>query len=134
MSDPAGEVRIRPMAASDLDRVLEIADSLNDAPYWPRAAYLTALSQESTPKRIALVATGLAPEDVRGFLVAVLTPPEADLESIGIATAFQRRGIGRVILQALVDDLGRTAIQRLYLEVRSSHATALAFYRGFGFA
>jgi ribosomal protein S18 acetylase RimI-like enzyme len=47
---------VRRMTEADLDRVMEIAGSLKEAPHWPRSAYLAALDAQGTPARIALVA------------------------------------------------------------------------------
>jgi ribosomal-protein-alanine N-acetyltransferase len=44
------------MKPEDLDRVMEIAQSLKPAPHWPRSAYLAALARDAAPRRIALVA------------------------------------------------------------------------------
>jgi len=52
-------VRIRRMSLADLDRVVEIAQSLKDAPHWPIAAYLPALDAKVIPARVALVAESL---------------------------------------------------------------------------
>jgi len=133
MNDPAREVRIRPMTIADLEQVLEIAGNSTDAPGWPRSAYLQALDPHSTPRRIALVATGPKQKEIRGFLIAVLTPPDAELESIAVAPALKRCGIGRHLLQGFVGELTHEAIQKLYLEVRSSNAAALSLYRAAGF-
>ena len=91
------------MTAADLTRVLEIAAGLPESPHWPESAYLDALNPESTPRRIALVAAGL--EEVDGFTVASLLPPQAELESIAVAAGSQRRGLGRTLFDALVKDL-----------------------------
>jgi ribosomal-protein-alanine N-acetyltransferase len=47
---------IRPMTVLDIDRVMEIAARLSEAPQWGRAAFVQALEAESAPRRIALVA------------------------------------------------------------------------------
>jgi ribosomal-protein-alanine N-acetyltransferase len=46
---------IRRMTWADLDRVMEIAESVKEAPHWPRSAYLAALEPEAALRRIALV-------------------------------------------------------------------------------
>jgi [ribosomal protein S18]-alanine N-acetyltransferase len=55
MSDLAA-VRIRRMSAADLERVLEIAESLPEAPHWAAWAYVAAMDAANVPRRIALVA------------------------------------------------------------------------------
>lgn len=133
MKPPAENVQIRPMTAADLARVMEIAASLPEAPQWPEAAYLTALSPESTPRRIALVAVGPRPEKVLGFILASLAPPQAELESIAVAAGIQRRGLGRMLFEALVNDLRAAGVLEIILEVRASNRPAAAFYRSAGF-
>ncbi|MFZ1939669.1 MAG: ribosomal protein S18-alanine N-acetyltransferase [Terracidiphilus sp.] len=134
MSDPANEIRIRPMAASDLDHVLEIALSMPEAPHWPRSAYLRALDPESLPRRISLVAESRAAGKVAGFAVASVVAGQAELESIVVASDAQRRGLGRRIFSILIHELKRAGAELLILEVRASNAAALAFYRSLEFA
>jgi [ribosomal protein S18]-alanine N-acetyltransferase len=133
VSGPASEFQIRPMTAADLDRVMAIAESLLDAPQWPRAAYLKALDPTSIPLRIALVATGPTAAEVSGFAIASLLPPQAELESIAVAAASQRQGLGRRLFGALAHEVKRAGANELVLEVRASNAPALAFYRSLGF-
>jgi ribosomal-protein-alanine N-acetyltransferase len=126
------------MALVDLVRVVEIEQSLQDAPHWPLTAYVTALDPEATPLRIALVAEDACISAVMGFLVVRFLPPEAELETIAVAAQSQRRGVGRLILDAAVESLQfaqATAAQitKVQLEVRASNSPALAFYRAQGF-
>jgi ribosomal-protein-alanine N-acetyltransferase len=185
MNPPLTVARIRPMTPADLDRVMEIAGSLKEAPLWPRSGYLAALDPEAVPRRIALVAEqsaktenrssgvlpsgakapadfvgvmrGLKPPspsnssfsatceaiettceaiesgEVVGFAVASLTPPQAELEIIGVAPAVQRRGRARQIFGELAAELGAAQVAEVYLEVRASNQPALELYRRLGF-
>jgi ribosomal-protein-alanine N-acetyltransferase len=173
-------VRVRRMSAADLERVMELAESLKEAPQWPRAAYVCALDPEAVPRRVALVAEdaadplhmpsedpekrpsgtkahvlfdgspyGLKPVPftvmsssgtrdevgsglVVGFLIARLLAPEAELETIGVATEGQRRGTGRRLLGAMVEELREAGVHEAILEVRASNQAALRFYRELG--
>jgi ribosomal-protein-alanine N-acetyltransferase len=127
-------VRIRRMTLADLGRVMEIAQSLKDAPHWPRTAYVAALDPQSTPQRIALVAEGVESGDVAGFAVASVLAPQAELETIAVATEGQRRGVGRNLFAALVRELVNAQVQELFLEVRASNGPALGLYRSLGFS
>jgi [ribosomal protein S18]-alanine N-acetyltransferase len=117
------------MSAADLDRVLEIAESLTHAPRWTAAAYRAAMNPENKPQRIALAATASEDHTPIGFLVANLVPPEAELETVAVAVETQRRGIGRLLLQSLIETLKTEPIKTLILEVRASNQTALNFYQ-----
>ena len=134
MKPPAENVQIRPMTAADVTQVMEIAASLPEAPQWPEAAYLTALTPESTPRRIALVAVAPRSGNVLGFIAASLVLPQAELESIAVAPGSQRRGLGRLLFEALVNDLRAASIFEIVLEVRTSNHPAGAFYRSAGFS
>jgi len=125
--------RIRPMTAADLDRVIEIAESLKQAPQWPRRVYEAAVSGLASPPRIALVAQDAATRTVAGLAVASLTPPEAELETIVVATAFQRLGAARRLMVALSRELREKRISDLLLEVRVSNRSAQTLYGSLGF-
>ena len=131
------------------------------APKWTKSAYLSALKPQATPRRIALVAEDAsgghgrllldwrAPDFVSegeellanarmesgkvvGFAIASLVPPQAELETIVVASAEQRRGIGRTLMAAMVEELGAAAVSEALLEVRASNEWALRFYRSLG--
>jgi len=123
---------IRRMASADLEQVTEIAGSLKEAPQWPRAAFERALDPEAQPGRIALVAEAVG--RVAGFAVASLLPPEAELETIAVASGAQRHGLGLRLFAELAAELAKAQIAEVNLEVRASNQPALALYRRLGFA
>lgn len=127
-------VRIRRMTPADLARVMEIAQSLKEAPHWPLAAYEAALNQQSAPQRIALVAADAETGEVAGFAVASVLPPQAELETIAVAAEGQRRGVGRILFASLARELVFAQILELFLEVRASNGPALGLYRSLGFS
>ncbi len=133
MNPPFASVRVRRMTQADLDRVIEIAGNLREAPQWPRSTYLVALNPVAAPSRIALVAENPEAVDVMGFTVASLVPPEAELESIAVAPPFHRRGLARRLFAALTSELRLAQVAEVFLEVRASNFPALALYRSLGF-
>jgi [ribosomal protein S18]-alanine N-acetyltransferase len=123
------KITIRPMARSDVDRVMAIATSLAQAPRWGREAYESALTLDD--RRIAWVAeiSGM----VAGFAVASLVIPEAELETMGIAAEWQGKGVGRQLLEALLRSVWERDVTKVMLEVRDSNAAAQGLYRSHGF-
>jgi ribosomal-protein-alanine N-acetyltransferase len=121
------------MTPADLDRVMEIAESLKEAPQWPRSAYLTALHPEAAPRRIALVVEGPEADMVAGFAVASLLPPEAELEIIAVAPAAHRLGVAVRLFEALIAEFYTVYIKGIMLEVRATNQPALELYRRLGF-
>ena len=122
------QIRIRKLTKADLDRLVEIAAGLKDAPHWPRHVY-EAILEPSAPARLALIAEDAATGSVEGFVIASVLQPEAELESIVVSSDHQRRGIARRLFEALVAALAALDVKELVLEVRESNETAQAFYR-----
>jgi ribosomal-protein-alanine acetyltransferase len=191
------------MSVADLERVLEIAASLREAPHWAASTYAAAMDAMNTPRRVALVAEWDSGEDLEscesaekqtagakapvasaglnigvktptyqsrptartspssackaharfagsdagtevpayraskfgvvGFAIAAVVAPEAELETIAVAAEGQRRGVGGLLLRALVDELKTEQVSELHLEVRASNQVALGFYCQQGF-
>ena len=143
MNPVESQIQIRNMTAADVDRVMEIAESLSAAPAWPRRAYLDALSSTAAVPRLALVATtSSAPNQgpsepdsamLHGFVVASLLPPRAEIETFAVAAPMQRRGVGLLLLAGLTAELKMAGVRELLLEVRASNQAAISFYRAAGF-
>ncbi|HVZ83533.1 MAG TPA: GNAT family N-acetyltransferase [Terracidiphilus sp.] len=127
-------IRIRPMAAADMDAVMALAAALPHAPHWPRATYARIFMPGAVPRRIALVAEEGTAAMLAGFAVASLTPPEAELESIAVAPACQRRGLARGLFGALAAELRIAGVTEVVLEVRPSNGPARALYAALRFA
>ncbi len=161
MTSHTPAILVRRMRVDDIERAFMIAWSRKHAPKWTKAAYFSALKADATPRRIALVAEdsgeGHAPllvdwkapgfieaehstsvegemksGRVVGFAIASLVPPQAELETIAIAAAEQRRGIGRRLMTAMAEELSAAAVSEVLLEVRASNERALGLYRSMG--
>lgn len=126
------------MEAADIAQVQALAESLPEAPHWPMSAWQDACNsrfeQESSPRRIALVAACPPPGCIVGFAVASLLPPQAELETIAVAPESRRQGLGRIVFQAMKVELEALGASEILLEVRSSNHPAQAFYRTLGFS
>jgi ribosomal-protein-alanine N-acetyltransferase len=85
------------------------------------------------PACVALVATTKRAPDLIGFIIAQLTADEAEILSIGIDKAWQRKGIGRALVEALIGLAKRKEARRLFLDVAESNHAALALYTALGF-
>jgi ribosomal-protein-alanine N-acetyltransferase len=70
---------------------------------------------------------------IAGFVLGQIAADEAELLSIGVARAWQRRGIGGLLTQELAASAARSGAKRLFLEVAIDNAPALALYRCQGF-
>lgn len=67
------------------------------------------------------------------FAITQVVLDEASLFNISVDPAFQRRGLGRQLLQHLIDELIKRDVLTLWLEVRASNQPAIALYEQLGF-
>jgi len=134
MKIDASTLKIVPLVESELASVIQIAEILEEAPHWSLDSYMELVSKNPPVPRISLVARDQQADEVVGFVIARLIPPDAELESIGASRGAQRLGVGSRVLQTLVKDLVKKGIESIHLEVRPSNAAAIAFYRTLGFA
>ena len=75
-----------------------------------------------------LLAT-LADKTPTGFVMTRLGGHVADILTIAVAPAFQRRGIGGRLLAAALTDAATFGAARIFLEVATDNAAAQALYR-----
>jgi ribosomal-protein-alanine N-acetyltransferase len=114
------------------DRLTEIAaihSKLFDPPW--DAASIAALIEH--PAAAALVAQVREPRAIAGFIIGQVAADEAEILSIGVATEWQRRGVGRSMIQGLARAARHAEAKRIHLEVAADNAAATALYDGIGF-
>jgi ribosomal-protein-alanine N-acetyltransferase len=104
--------------------------SLFDPP-WDAASIRSLLDHPASTAFIVLVGNG---KQAAGFILGQLAADAAEILSIGVAEQWQRKGLGRRLVEGLARAAARADARRLYLEVADDNAAALALYRRLGFA
>jgi len=125
--EPASEVRLRPMTATDLDTALEIERSFS-AP-WSREMFLQELANPGVSANLVAEVDGA----VRGYALWWYVADEVHIVNVAVHSAARRRGIGRALLHAIFAagrDRGMTIAT---LEVRFHNEAAIALYESLGF-
>lgn len=132
--------------AEDIPRLMEIERHAPTAAHWTERDY-NAIFAEVCPRRLALVielergdvlASGnlgqQRPEPgVVGFIVARVFDAEWEIENVAVAQIARKRGLGRRLVEALLDLAVAEQAQRVYLEVRESNHPARSLYGSTGF-
>ncbi|HQU49393.1 MAG TPA: ribosomal protein S18-alanine N-acetyltransferase [Casimicrobiaceae bacterium] len=67
------------------------------------------------------------------FGVLMLAPGEAQVLNLSVVSDARRQGLGRALLNQLLDVAARAGAEQCFLEVRVSNAPALALYAAEGF-
>lgn len=71
--------------------------------------------------------------EVLGYVGSQAAPPEADVMNLAVAPSCRRRGLGRALMQELMNRLRATGTEALFLEVRASNVAAKSLYESLGF-
>lgn len=85
------------------------------------------------PASTAFVAQIGAPKISVGFIMGQLAADEAEILAIGIAPELQRRGLGRMLVEAFARAAKRAEAKSLHLEVAADNAAAIKLYGKLGF-
>ena len=68
-----------------------------------------------------------------GVALAQWLLDEGEILAVAVEPTVRRRGVGRRLLEALIDDLTAAGVRRIFLEVRAQNGGARALYRAVGF-
>lgn len=75
----------------------------------------------------------MAGDTMAAFAITQVVLDEATLFNIAVDPAFQRQGLGKMLLLHLIAELEKRNVLTLWLEVRASNAAAIALYESLGF-
>lgn len=73
------------------------------------------------------------PKHSTGFVLARLVAGEAEILTIAVSPTFQKRGIGRELMEGVLRYLHHERAESLFLEVDETNLAAQALYRRLGF-
>ncbi|MFE4465354.1 ribosomal protein S18-alanine N-acetyltransferase [Oerskovia sp. NPDC056781] len=129
------EVKLRPLRAADLPRVVRLEQELFGPSAWTYgmlAEELGALGRwyvAAEPVRI--YAAG--PQDLVGYAGLWFDGDVTQVMTIGVDPQYHHLGIGSVLLTALIDRSRQVGASAVLLEVAVDNDAALAMYGKFGF-
>lgn len=77
----------------------------------------------------------VAKEDgkVVGYIGAYMAADELNVTNVAVDPAYRRRGIGRMLVDAMILLAQKNRLTTVYLEVRVSNTAAISLYRAAGF-
>ena len=113
---------------ADLDRVVAIERAAFSDP-WSRKAFLDLLVQP----HVRAIAVDEPAGRLAGYALASVVADQGEILNLAVAPEARSRGLGHVLLDALLDVFRREGMAAVYLEVRPSNAAALHLYQGAGF-
>ena len=130
-------MRIRTAASGDVSSILAIERECPTAAHWTAQQYQDLFAATENVRRLALVAEARdeAPSEstLLGFFVAHQLAPDWELENIVVVPRAQRTGVGKRLLEALLEEARKTHSESVFLEVRESNLAARRLYESLGF-
>ncbi len=101
------------------------------SPAWDSASFGSLMGQ---PGSLALLATIAGTALPAGFVLGRVVVDDAEILSLGVARAWQRRGIAARLLASLERLAARRGATRLFLEVSADNGPARQLYLAHGFS
>jgi [ribosomal protein S18]-alanine N-acetyltransferase len=122
---------IAPMTREHIAELMPYELELFGAEAWSASSYRDELAD--TRHRFYVVELGDAGE-LLGWAGVRVIDLEAEILTVGVIPAARRRGLGRELLRALLDEARRRGAGEVFLEVRADHDGAQKLYETEGFS
>jgi ribosomal-protein-alanine acetyltransferase len=119
-------LRFQDMVAQHLDEVVNIEREVHAYP-WTLGNFVDSLREGNLCKVLKL------DERIIGFVVMMFGVDDAEILDIAIAREQQRKGLGKIMMQRMLDYARGAGKSRVVLEVRESNLPARALYEQLGF-
>jgi len=121
-------ITVRPMVMTDVDGVMAVEQDSFLTP-WSRSAFEEELAQN----RLARYIVAVENDEIVGYAGTWLVINEAHVTNVAVSGQRRREGIGRLLMQKLMDLARENDMESMTLEVRVSNAAARHLYEQLGF-
>jgi [ribosomal protein S18]-alanine N-acetyltransferase len=115
-----------PMQMEDLDAVMAIEPHIYPYP-WTRGNFSDSLSSGYSAWVL------MNNENIIGYALVMIVLDEAHLLNLSVAKTWQKQGLGRLLLEHMIQIAKNNKAANMFLEVRPSNVSAIALYENMGF-
>ncbi len=120
-------LQVRAMKAQDISALVEI-DAESNPTCWTAESFERELS---LPHSVSLVSA--AGSAIVGFAVGWIVTDTLQILQLAVTPAFRRLGVGKMLVQTILDRAQQQNCAKAQLELRSRNDAALKFYQQSGF-
>ncbi len=118
--------QLRPMQIADLDGVMAIEPTIYTHP-WTRGNFSDSLNSGYSAWVLE------ANQKIIGYALLMMVLDEAHLLNLSVAKDQQKQGLGRYLLEHMLQIAKNHKAANMFLEVRPSNISAIALYENMGF-
>ena len=124
----SAEIVIRSMTALDVDGVMTVEHDSFPTP-WSRSSFEEELAGNRLARYIVATENGV----VVGYAGTWLVINEAHVTNVAVSSQRRQNGIGRLLMESLMELARENGMESMTLEVRVSNEAARNLYRQLGF-
>jgi [ribosomal protein S18]-alanine N-acetyltransferase len=122
------EVQIRPFRSADIAGISRILLESPEAALWVPAGQQDPLTASAEVSWVSE-----SDSSIVGFITVRQAADEVEVLNLAVKPEFRRSGHGASLLRAALQAFQHQHLTHVFLEVRESNASAIAFYRKHGF-
>ncbi|RLG56205.1 MAG: ribosomal-protein-alanine N-acetyltransferase [Thermoproteota archaeon] len=119
--------RVRRGRREDLEDIVRLELECFTSPYPP--AFISYMLKSSTHTLLVCEVSGVTV----GYAAGRIEGSRGHLLSICVSKRHRRRGLGRMLLKAMEEELKKKGAEEVYLEVREDNHAALSLYASAGY-
>lgn len=119
---------VRACEPKDLREIQEILRGAPEAAGWSEAALAETLERD--PAHFLVARRGGV---IAGFVIGRRVAEEGEILNLAVKPEYRRRGVGRTLVQTLLEIFAGEGVVKAFLEVRESNVAAIALYEQLGF-
>ena len=124
---------LRRATENDLDAIMAIETETFAADAWSAESMRAELLSAHTYYLVAVRVEDPTVVDGYAGLLAPRASADADIQTIAVADAARRRGLGRTLMRQLMTEAHQRGAARIFLDVRADNPGAQSLYEALGF-
>lgn len=135
LSTTARTIQITNMTEHDLLEVVEMEEA-SGLSRWGWSAYYAELQGRNSHLMLVARIDGQGQtrrSKLAGYIVARMGADELHINNVAVREDYRRRGIGRRLLNRILEEGKRAGATKAFLELRAGNKAALALYEECGF-
>ena len=121
-------MQIRPMTKNDCEQVAAI-EAVSFSIPWSLKAFTDTVEKDNFRYFVADEAG-----EILGYCGFLFVLDEAEIPNVCVKSSARKQGVGKKMMNALIEEAKKLGISTLFLEVRESNAAARTLYKSLGFA